>query len=99
MFQPLYDYVIVREPQKTNATASGIILPDIVNEAPNTYVVVAVGPGGVLPDGSRLTPTVKEGDKILANPRGMGVHPIQPNAGEQPEFFWLRETDVVAVLE
>ena len=67
MLRPIDARVVVKKPEREEQTASGIILPDTVNEQGQTAIgeVVAVGPGATN-DGGKLTPMdVKVGDVVL----------------------------------
>jgi co-chaperonin GroES (HSP10) len=46
-------------------TAGGVLLPDSAKEKPIAGIVVRVGPGKREKDGSRKTPKLKEGDKVM----------------------------------
>ncbi len=77
--RPLGDRVVVKPVPRDEKTASGIILPDTVQEKPQEGEVVAVGPGRILDDGKRepiepLARTIAENfDRIF--PRGSGAPP------------------------
>ena len=62
---PLEDKVIVKpivEQEKTSA--SGLIIQSFKEEKPSEGIVVAVGPGIVFANGTRLEIDLKPGDKI-----------------------------------
>ncbi len=65
MIKPLGDKVVVEPLSEEEKSAGGIILPDTAKKKPQEGVVVAVGPGRVLDDGSRGEMAVKEGDKVI----------------------------------
>lgn len=48
-----------------DVTAGGVLLPDSAREKPIAGSVVRVGPGKREKDGSRKSPTLKEGDSVL----------------------------------
>ena len=58
--KPLFDKVVVEAANVEEKTKSGFILPASAQEKPQTCVVVAVGPGGVI-DGKEVTTQVSEG--------------------------------------
>lgn len=64
---PLFDRVLVekREYQDPDAVESKIETPDAAKEEPVTGIVVAVGEGRILPDGSIRPLSVKVGDTVL----------------------------------
>ncbi|MCL5104304.1 MAG: co-chaperone GroES [Armatimonadetes bacterium] len=65
MIKPLGDKVVVEPLEGEDKSAGGIILPDTAKKKPQEGIVVAVGPGKVLDDGSRDEMAVKKGDKVI----------------------------------
>jgi len=63
--RPLGDKVVVKATEGEEKSPGGIILPDTAKKKPQEGVVVAVGPGRVLDDGSRAPMNVKEGQKVI----------------------------------
>jgi len=64
--EPLHDKVIVKPLSSEEVTASGIVIPDTVDqEKPMEGEVIAVGPGKFDEDGKRMPMSVKVGDKVL----------------------------------
>jgi chaperonin GroES len=90
--QPLTDHLIVR-PLKQEKTQSGIVVPEEAKEKPETGEVLAVGPGRILDNGSRLPMTVKAGDKILFRKYAPDEF---KNDGET--LLILSESDILAVI-
>ncbi|MEK7556734.1 MAG: co-chaperone GroES, partial [Patescibacteria group bacterium] len=62
---PLADKVLVKPLDAEEVTASGIVLPQTVEEKPMQGVVAAVGPGKRLESGIVAPMSVKVGDKVL----------------------------------
>ncbi len=60
MLKPIGNRVIIKKEQE-QTTKSGIVLTDSAKEKSNEGVIVAVGTGRLLNDGTRVTPEVKEG--------------------------------------
>ena len=58
--QPLGDRVIIRRDESEEVTAGGLYLPDSAKNKPARGVVVSVGDGRLLDDGSRSKFTVHE---------------------------------------
>jgi chaperonin GroES len=92
--KPLQDRVLVRRVQAEEKTESGIIIPDTAKEKPQKGEVIAVGPGKLLENGNKLTPTVKPGDKILFS-KYAGTE-IEIN---NEEYLIMREDDILGILE
>jgi len=65
MIKPLGDKVVVEPLEEEEKSPGGIILPDTAKKKPQEGVVVAVGPGKVLDDGSRGEMAVKKGDRVI----------------------------------
>ena len=65
-FKPLGNRVVV-EPQEgeEQMTAGGIYIPDTAKEKPQEGVVVAIGPGRLSDDGSRVPMEVEVGDTVI----------------------------------
>ena len=65
MLKPLGNRVVIDLTQKEETTKSGIILTESAKEKPQEGTVVAVGPGKVLDNGTRVELEVKEGDRVV----------------------------------
>ena len=73
ILEPLHDNVFIeRDKSEERKTPGKLVLPKSAQKAPDTAVVIAVGPGRVLDDGTIVKPTVKVGDRILVG-RHSGV--------------------------
>ena len=64
--KPLFDKVVIESVTVEEKTKSGFFLPTAAQEKPQTCVVVAVGPGGII-DGKEIQMQVKVGDKVLCS--------------------------------
>ena len=91
--QPLGDRVVVRRDESEEVTAGGLYLPDSAKDKPSRGVVVSVGDGRVLDDGSRSEFTVKEGDRVLF----LSYAGEDFKFGDQ-EFLLMRESDIFAII-
>ena len=65
MIKPLGDKVVVEPLEGEDKSPGGIILPDTAKKKPQEGIVIAVGPGKVLDDGTRGKMQVKVGDKVI----------------------------------
>ncbi|MDO9694679.1 MAG: co-chaperone GroES [Candidatus Latescibacteria bacterium] len=90
--KPLADRVIV-EPMEAETMKGGIIIPDTAKEKPQRGKIVAVGPGRVAEDGTRVPPEVKKGDVVLYG-KYSGT---EVTVGDK-DYLILREGDVLAIL-
>ncbi|MDE5547598.1 MAG: co-chaperone GroES, partial [Clostridia bacterium] len=62
-------------------------------EKPQTCVVVAVGPGGVV-DGKEITMQVKKGDKVLCSKYAGTDFKV-----DGKEFTIIKQSDILAIVE
>lgn len=65
MLRPLGDRIIIEVQEAEQMTSFGIIIPDSAKEKPNQGIVVAVGAGRVLDNGTRAELDVKVNDRII----------------------------------
>lgn len=91
--QPLGDRLVVERAESESVTAGGIVLPDSAKDKPARGVVVSVGDGRLLGDGTRAPFQVKKGDQVL----------FTSYAGEEfkvgdRELLLMREEDILAVI-
>ncbi len=92
--RPLQDRVLVRRVKEEEKTKGGIIIPDTAKEKPIEGLVVAVGNGKTLDDGSLRKLDVKEGDRIL-----FGKYSGTEVKIDGEEHLILREDDILGVLD
>jgi chaperonin GroES len=92
--RPLYDRILVKRIEEQNKTAGGLFIPDTAKEKPQEALVVAVGNGKVIEDGSLRKLEVKAGDKILFSKYSGNEIKI-----DGVDHLILREDDVLGVLE
>lgn len=91
--RPLHDRILVTRVAEAAVGRQGIIIPDTAKEKPQEGMVVAVGKGKVTDDGTRITPDVKAGDRIL-----FGKYSGSEVTVEDAEYVIMREEDVFAIL-
>jgi chaperonin GroES len=92
--KPLQDRILVRRVEEESKTKGGIIIPDSAKEKPAEGIVVAVGEGKRTEDGKRMTPDIKEGDRVLfAKYAGTEVKI------DDEEHLVMREDDVLGIIE
>ncbi len=91
--RPLFDRVIVKRSAAEETTKSGIILTSASQEKPQTYEVVAVGPGGVV-DGEKVVMEVKTGDTVI-----IGKYTGTEVKIEDEEYTIVRQSEILAVVE
>ena len=91
--RPLEDKILVkRDKVQEEKSSSGLIIANN-KEVSNEGIVIAVGPGITLQDGSKITPDVKPGDKVVfAQYGGTEI----THDGE--EFLIITIRDLLAVI-
>lgn len=89
--QPLGDRLVVKPIEREEMTKSGIVLPDTAKEKPQEGEVLAVGPGRLSEDGTRIAMDVKVGDIVIYAKYGGTEIKV-----DNEELMILREGDVLA---
>jgi chaperonin GroES len=92
--QPLADRVVVKAIEEAEQMRGGLYIPDTAKEKPSQGEIVAVGPGKLSDEGTRVEPDVKVGDKVL-----YGKYAGTDVTLDGEEFLILRESDVLAVIK
>ena len=93
--RPLHDRVIVKRSEVEAKSAGGIVLTGSAAEQSTRGVVLAVGNGRILDNGTVQPLDVKVGDTVIFN-EGYGVKKEKID-GE--EVLILSEADLMAVVE
>jgi len=91
---PLGDRVVVKPKAQEEVTKSGIVLPGTIQEKPQEGEVIAVGPGRVLDNGTRLNVELKVGQSVLYAKYAGTEFKL-----DEDELLILREPDILAVVE
>lgn len=92
--RPLHDRILVKRVALEEKTASGIIIPDNAKEKPMEGLVVAVGNGKRLEDGTLAKLEVKAGDTVL-----FGKYAGSEVKIDGDEHLVMREDDLLGVIE
>ncbi|KAI1185812.1 GroES-like protein [Nemania serpens] len=90
---PLLDRVLVQRIKAETKTAGGIFLPESSVKELNEAKVLAVGPGALSKDGTRVPMGVSQGDRVLI-PQ-YGGSPVK--VGEE-EFHLFRDSEILAKI-
>ena len=93
MLKPLGDRIVVKAVESESTSIGGIVLPDSAKEKPQQAVVLAVGPGKLLDNGTRVAVDVQVGDKVVYSKYGGTEVKV---GGE--EFIILRGDDILGVV-
>jgi chaperonin GroES len=92
--KPIKDRIVIREIETEKKSPGGLILAGSAADKPNQGIVLAVGPGDYLEDGTFVVPGVTEGDRVLFV-QGAG----QVVKLEDQEFRILQEVEILAVVK
>ena len=91
--KPLGDRIVIKPSEKEEVTKSGLVLPDTAREKPQEGEFLAIGPGRILDNGTRLAVELKVGQKVL-----YAKYAGTEYKRDDDELLILRESDVLAVL-
>jgi chaperonin GroES len=91
--KPLSDRVIVKPMEQKETKKGSIIIPDTAKEKPMEGEVMAVGPGKVADNGTRVAMDVKKGDKVL-----YGKYSGTEIRIDDVEYLIMHADDVMAVI-
>lgn len=94
--KPLGNRVLVRR-SKARASKGGILLPDTAQEKPREGEVVAVGEGKTNDEGTRQSPSVAVGDRVLFGSYA-GTEVKHKNESEE-EYLIMSEDDILGILQ
>lgn len=92
--------VLVKEQKLSEETASGIVLPGREKEHTNQGIVLAVGDGAILEDGTVIPVAVKVGDKVMYTAfSGSPIVNADDNEEEQDvRYLILNERDILCQI-
>jgi chaperonin GroES len=92
--RPFHDRLIIQTLEEEEKTKGGIIIPDTAKEKPVEGKVIAVGPGRIKKDGTKIPLEIKKGDRVLyAKYAGTEIK----MDGE--EYLMMKEDDILAIIE
>jgi chaperonin GroES len=91
--KPLHDRVVIERVEAEEKTASGIVLPGSASEKPDMGIVVAIGEGKVLENGSKVAMNVKVKDKVI-----FGKYSGQTVKLDGKEYLIMREEDIFGII-
>jgi chaperonin GroES len=94
VIRPLGERVVVKALPGEEVTKGGIVIPDIAKEKPQEGEVIAVGPGRLLDNGTRVTIDLKVGNKILFSKYAGNEVKL-----DDVEYLIMRESDILGVIE
>ncbi|MGB6873202.1 MAG: co-chaperone GroES [Dehalococcoidia bacterium] len=89
--EPLGDRVVIKPTAKEDVSKGGIVLPDTAQEKPQEGKIIAVGPGRLTEEGTRIAMEVKKGDKVIYSKYAGTEFKI-----DDEELVIMREGDILA---
>jgi chaperonin GroES len=92
--RPLGDRVVIQPSPREEMTKSGIVLPDTAKEKPQEGLILSVGPGRILDDGTREKMDVKKGDRVLYAKYAGTEFKV-----DSDELLILSQKDILAIVE
>ena len=92
--KPLGDRVLVERQEAEETTAGGIVLPDAAREKPQQGIILEVGEGKMLKDGSRRALQVTKGDKVFFTSWAGDEYQLNGT-----KVLLMREEDILAIIE
>jgi len=92
--QPLADRCVVKALEESEQMRGGLYIPDTAKEKPSQGEIVAVGPGKLSDEGTRVALDVKVGDKVL-----YGKYSGTDVTLDGEEYLILRESDILAIVK
>ncbi len=91
--EPLADRVVVRALDDAEEMRGGLYIPDTAKEKPQQGEILAVGPGKLSDEGTRIKPDVEVGQKVL-----YGKYSGTEVTVDGEELLILRESDILAII-
>ena len=91
--KPLEDRIVIKSLEAEQTTASGLVIPDTAKEKPQEGEVVAVGPGRIDDNGTRIPLEVAVGDRVIYSKYGGTEVKF-----EGVEYLVLSARDVLAIV-
>lgn len=92
--KPLEDRIVIKQVEAEQTTASGLVIPDSAKEKPQEGKVVAVGPGRVADNGTRIPVDVQVGDVVIYSKFGGTEVKVDGD-----DYLVLSTRDILAVIE
>lgn len=91
--KPLGDRLVVKNVEQSEKSAGGVFLPDTAKEKPQEGIIVAIGSGRTLDNGTKLPIEVKVGDRVIYSKYSGSEVKI-----DGQEYLIISEKDVLAVF-
>ena len=89
---PLADRVVLKQVKAEEKTKSGLILSSAVQEKPEIFEVIEVGPGGMV-EGKEVVMTVAKGQKVIT-----GKYTGTNVKIEGEELLIVKQSEILAIV-
>jgi chaperonin GroES len=91
---PLYDRILVKRVEEASRSRGGLFLPESAKEKPREGIVLSVGQGKLLDDGTVRALQVKQGDRVV-----FGSYAGTEIKVDGEDRLVLREDEVFGIVE
>lgn len=91
--RPIHDQVLLTRVKPEEKLASGIFIPPTAQDKPTEGKVIAVGPGRILENGTRVRPEVEAGCTVL-----FGKYTGHEVEIDGEKHLIMRESDILAII-
>ncbi|MCL5260116.1 MAG: co-chaperone GroES [Gammaproteobacteria bacterium] len=92
--RPLHDRVVIERLDEERTTSGGIVIPDSAAEKPSRGIIIAIGVGKILENGTVRPLDVKVGNKVL-----FGKYSGNEVKIDNKEYVIMREDDIMGIIE
>lgn len=92
-FRPAADHILVLPDEAEGVSPGGIIIPSGATEAPDTGLVIAVGRGRTMANGTLVPLVIEAGDRIV-----YAKYSGTPYKHNRVGHLIIRESDVLGTL-
>ncbi len=92
--RPLYDRILVKRVEEASRSRGGLYLPESAKEKPREGIVLSVGQGKLLDDGTVRALQVKQGDRVV-----FGSYAGTEIKVDGEDRLVLREDEVFGIVE
>ena len=89
--------VLIKEEKLSEATSSGIVIPGREKQQTNKGMVLVVGDGAMLENGTKIPVQVKVGETVIYS--SFSGSPVKVNAEDEDVYLILNERDILCVIE
>jgi chaperonin GroES len=93
IIKPIGNYVVLKPKAKEETTKSGIVIPDTAKEKSQEGIVIALGSGLLLENGTRLPFEIQVGQTVLYKKYAGTEFKLE---GE--EYLVLKQEDILAII-